>query len=64
MEVWFPQSPGLIQLSMSGTLVRTLINDEKPQNLKESRLIEECKKISAIDVQKFIASMPDSIHVT
>ena len=40
------------------------MDDKKPKNLRklESRLVEEWKKISAIEIQKLIATMPDHIQ--
>ena len=45
-------------------MLGTLLDDKIPRNLRElvSRLIEEWKNISVIEVQKVIASMFDHIE--
>ena len=64
MEVWPPQSPDLNPIEHVWDLLGRLMDDKKPKNLREleSRLVEEWKKISAIEIQKLIATMPDRIQ--
>ena len=40
------------------------MDDKKPNKFREleSRLVEEWKEISAIEIQKLIATMPDRIQ--
>ena len=63
MEVWPPQSPDLNPIEHVWNILNTRIEDYKPRNLKEleDRIMEEWKKIGAIDVQKLIASMPHRV---
>ena len=63
MEVWPPQSPDLNPIEHVWNILNTRIEDYKPQNLKEleDRIMEEWKKIGAIDVQKLIVSMPHRV---
>ena len=64
MEVWPPQSLDLNPIEHVWDLLGRLMDDKQPKNLREleSRLAEEWKKISAIEIQKLIATMPDRIQ--
>ena len=64
MEVWPPQSPDLNPIEHVWDLLGRLMDEKKPRKLREleSRLVEEWKKISAIEIQKLIATMPDRIQ--
>ena len=57
------QSPDLNPIEHVWDLLATRMESYKPKNLNElrDRIKEEWAKISAIDVQKLILSMPESV---
>ena len=62
--MWTPQSPDLNPIEHVWDLLGRLMDNKKPKILREleSSLVEEWKKILAIEIQKLIATMPDRIQ--
>ena len=60
MEVWPPQSPDLNPIEHVWDILGDKVQEKKPKNLKEleKMLQEEWKKISVLDIQNLINSMP------
>ena len=60
MEVWPPQSPDLNPIEHVWDILGDKVQEKKPKNLKELEKIlqEEWKKISVLDIQTLINSMP------
>ena len=60
MDFWPPQSPDLNPIEHVWDILGTKLDGKKPKSLKEleKKLKEEWVKISPIEVQKLLQSMP------